>query len=64
LATLRREVAELCTLPARNLALHEQMAADKTPNRPPAKQQERPRASDSPLNFADLVQRMEARQRH
>lgn len=65
LAALRREVAELRTLPAPgNLAPHEQMAADQTPRSTLAQQPAKPRASDSALNFGDLVQRMEARQRH
>ncbi|PTB98933.1 hypothetical protein C9993_05540 [Marinobacter sp. Z-F4-2] len=67
LAALRREVAELRTLPAPGaLAPHDQLAPDQTP--PPKRHTtERPamaRVSESALSFGDLLERMEKRQQH
>lgn len=67
LAALRREVAELRTLPAPGaLAPHDQLAPDQTP--PPKRHTtERPAmacVSESALSFGDLLERMEKRQQH
>lgn len=67
LAALRREVAELRTLPAPGaLTPHAQLAPDQTPapERRAPEQPAKPRASDSALSFGDLLARMENRQRH
>lgn len=67
LAALRREVAELRTLPAPGaLAPHDQLAPDQTP--PPKRHTtERPAMAhvpESALSFGDLLERMEKRQQH
>lgn len=67
LAALRREVAELRTLPAPGaLTPHAHLAPDQTPapERRAPEQPAKPRASDSALSFGDLLARMENRQRH
>lgn len=67
LAALRREVAELRTLPAPGaLAPHDQLAPDQTP--PPKRHTtERPAMASVPesaLSFGDLLERLEKRQQH
>lgn len=65
IAALRREVAELRTLPAPGaLAAHERLADDQTPTPAEPPQAKASPQRQPPRDFSDLLARFEARTRH